>query len=49
VTIKNRLKGCLPYYMIPKALFLLPGDAPEKPPLGYLRTLAEKFMIPSTL
>lgn len=48
-TIRARLKGCLPHYMIPKVLFLLPNDAPEKPPLFYLRTQAEKFMMPSTL
>ena len=48
-TIRASLRGCLPYYMIPKVLFLLPKDAPEKPPLSYLRTQAKQFMLPSTL
>jgi hypothetical protein len=47
-TIRTRLKGSLPYYMIPKVLFLLPKDAPEKPPLSYLQAQAEKLMVPST-
>lgn len=48
-TIQFHLKNNLPYYMVPKIVFMLPHDAPEKPPLSYLQNEAKKLMIPNTV